>query len=85
MTFAATVLMVIWILIGYLSVRNWEVSWFWKLASPLYSLIFALLIIFMHDIRGQVAVLEAIFGCIGLNFLMLMTGYAMKKDEEQYD
>ena len=85
MTFAATVLVAIWILIGYSSVRNWEVSWFWKLASPLYSVIFALLIINMHDIRGQAAVIEAIFGCIGLNCLMLVTGYAMKKDEEQYD
>ena len=85
MTFAASVLAVIWILIGYLSVRNWEVSWFWRFASPLYSFIFALLIIYIYDIRGQAAVLETIFGCLGLNCLMLMTGYAMKKDEEQYD
>ena len=85
MTFAASILVVIWILIGYLSVRNWKLSWFWKLASPIYSFIFALAVIYIHDIREQAAVLEAIFECLGLNCLMLMTGYAMKRDEEQYD
>lgn len=78
-------LVLTWTLIGYLSVRNWREGWIWKLASPLYGVLFAVFIIHRHDLWGQFAAIEAIIGCLGLSHLILLTGYAMKKDEDQHD